>query len=151
LETLPLTRKRFATLDGYTPEQRFFLALAQIWAGHQRPEAERLRVATNPAAVAQVGGGHGREQDVDSQDLQTGGGGLQRRQIGDRGDAVELRPERIETAGLDGGFVHAARVEGADLSLHALGRRAGPRRGGGEEVTQDLTVARAALGQAFPP
>jgi putative endopeptidase len=36
------------TLDGYTPEQRFFLGLAQIWAGHQRPEAERLRVATNP-------------------------------------------------------------------------------------------------------
>jgi putative endopeptidase len=36
------------TLDGFTPDQRFFRAFAQIFAGQQRPEAERVRVATNP-------------------------------------------------------------------------------------------------------
>ena len=35
-------------IDGFTPEQRFFLSWAQIWREIQRPEAERLQVATNP-------------------------------------------------------------------------------------------------------
>jgi len=35
-------------IDGFTQEQRFFLSWAQIWRGIQRPEAERLQVATNP-------------------------------------------------------------------------------------------------------
>jgi putative endopeptidase len=35
-------------IDGYTPEQRFFLAWAQIWRSNTRPEAARLRVATDP-------------------------------------------------------------------------------------------------------
>jgi putative endopeptidase len=34
--------------DGFTPEQRFFLAFAQIWAGSERPEYARMIVATNP-------------------------------------------------------------------------------------------------------
>jgi putative endopeptidase len=36
------------TVDGFTPEQRFFLAFAQTWAGNLRPEYERLIVATDP-------------------------------------------------------------------------------------------------------
>ncbi len=35
-------------IDGFTPEQRFFLAFAQIWHGTERPEQTRLRVTTNP-------------------------------------------------------------------------------------------------------
>lgn len=35
-------------VDGFTPDQLFFLAWAQIWAGSQRPEFERLQVNTNP-------------------------------------------------------------------------------------------------------
>jgi len=35
-------------IDGFTPEQRFFLSFAQIWHGQERPEQIRLRVTTNP-------------------------------------------------------------------------------------------------------
>ncbi|MFZ0736293.1 MAG: M13 family metallopeptidase [Candidatus Acidiferrales bacterium] len=35
-------------IDGFTPEQRFFLAYGGIWAGSDRPEYERLIVSTNP-------------------------------------------------------------------------------------------------------
>jgi endothelin-converting enzyme/putative endopeptidase len=37
-------------VDGFTPEQRFFLGYAQIWCENARPEAERLKAATNPHA-----------------------------------------------------------------------------------------------------
>ena len=37
-----------ATTDGFTPEQRFFLAYAQIWRENTRPETARLRVVTDP-------------------------------------------------------------------------------------------------------
>jgi putative endopeptidase len=36
------------TVDGFTPEQRFFIGFAQIWCENSRPEATRLRVQTNP-------------------------------------------------------------------------------------------------------
>ena len=36
------------TLDGLTPEQRFFLGFAQIWCSNTTPEAERQSVMTNP-------------------------------------------------------------------------------------------------------
>ncbi len=36
------------TLDGFTPEQRFFLGYAQLWCENARPEGERLKAATNP-------------------------------------------------------------------------------------------------------
>ncbi|HET7322450.1 MAG TPA: M13 family metallopeptidase [Longimicrobiaceae bacterium] len=39
-------------IDGYTPEQRFFLAYAQSWRNHIRPEAARSRVLTDPHAPA---------------------------------------------------------------------------------------------------
>ncbi len=35
-------------LDGYTPQQRFFLGFAQIWCGNERPEALRNGVRTDP-------------------------------------------------------------------------------------------------------
>ncbi len=35
-------------LDGFTPEQRFFLGWAQMWAENATPEAERLQITTNP-------------------------------------------------------------------------------------------------------
>ena len=34
--------------DGFTPEQRVFLGWAQVWCENTRPEAERLKAATNP-------------------------------------------------------------------------------------------------------
>jgi putative endopeptidase len=37
-------------LDGFTPEQRVFLGWAQVWCDTARPEAERLKAATNPHA-----------------------------------------------------------------------------------------------------
>jgi putative endopeptidase len=37
-------------IDGLTPEQRFFLAWAQIWRVNIRPEAVRLRLNTDPHA-----------------------------------------------------------------------------------------------------
>ena len=36
-----------ADIDGFTPEQRFFLGWAQVWAGKYTPEAERLQVINN--------------------------------------------------------------------------------------------------------
>ncbi|MFZ1702636.1 MAG: M13 family metallopeptidase [Pyrinomonadaceae bacterium] len=38
-------------IDGFTPEQRFFLGWAQVWAGKYTPEAERQQVAGNPHAL----------------------------------------------------------------------------------------------------
>ena len=35
-------------IDGLTPEQRFFIAYAQVWAAHDRPAFERLMVNLNP-------------------------------------------------------------------------------------------------------
>lgn len=44
-------RPRPADIDGFTPEQRFFLGWAQVWAENERPEFEQLMVATNPHPV----------------------------------------------------------------------------------------------------
>jgi putative endopeptidase len=35
-------------IDGFTPEQRFFLGFGQAWKLNQRPEAEHLQVNTDP-------------------------------------------------------------------------------------------------------
>jgi len=39
-------------INGFTPEQRFFLGWAQVWAQNIRPEAARLRTATDPHPLA---------------------------------------------------------------------------------------------------
>lgn len=41
------------TIDGFTPEQRFFIADAQSWRSHTRPEQLKARVMTDPHAPAQ--------------------------------------------------------------------------------------------------
>jgi putative endopeptidase len=41
-------KPRSANIDGFTPEQRFFLGWAQVWAENGRPEFERQMVLTNP-------------------------------------------------------------------------------------------------------
>ena len=43
-------------LDGFTPEQRFFLGWAQVWGTNQRPEAARLQANTNPHPLARFRG-----------------------------------------------------------------------------------------------
>ena len=45
-------KPRPAKIDGFTPEQRFFLSWAQVWREASRPEAERVQVNTNPHAPA---------------------------------------------------------------------------------------------------
>ena len=42
--------KNQSKVDGFTPEQRVFLGWAQVWCENTRPEAERLKAATNPHA-----------------------------------------------------------------------------------------------------
>lgn len=41
-------KPRPAEIDGFTPEQRFFLGYAQVWASNARPEYERLQVSNDP-------------------------------------------------------------------------------------------------------
>ncbi|MEO6865826.1 MAG: M13 family metallopeptidase [Gemmatimonadaceae bacterium] len=41
------------TIDGYTPEQRFFIAYAQSWREHSRPETMLTRVTVDPHAPAE--------------------------------------------------------------------------------------------------
>jgi putative endopeptidase len=48
LEKALAQKGRPANIDGFTPEQRFFLAWAQIWRGNTTPEAVRLRINTDP-------------------------------------------------------------------------------------------------------
>jgi len=45
---LSLGGKKSTVIDGYTGEQRFFLAYAQAWKILMRPEALKQQVATNP-------------------------------------------------------------------------------------------------------
>ncbi|MBF9222011.1 M13 family metallopeptidase [Hymenobacter ruricola] len=41
------------SIDGFTPQQRFFLGYAQIWRGHKRPEALRQQIQTDPHSPEQ--------------------------------------------------------------------------------------------------
>jgi len=41
-----------AKVDGFTPEQRFFLSFGQVWCENAREEALRLQVQTNPHSPA---------------------------------------------------------------------------------------------------
>jgi putative endopeptidase len=41
-------KPRPPAIDGFTPEQRFFLGYAQVWASNSRPEYERLLVNIDP-------------------------------------------------------------------------------------------------------
>jgi len=43
-----LSGKDVALIEGFTPEQRFFLAYSQLWKENRRPDAVRLQVNTDP-------------------------------------------------------------------------------------------------------
>ena len=43
-------------IDGFTPEQRFFLGWAQVWGTNQRAEAARLQTNTDPHPLPQFRG-----------------------------------------------------------------------------------------------
>lgn len=45
-------KPRPAAIDGFTPEQRFFLGWAQVWAAKSTPEAERAQVLGDPHSAA---------------------------------------------------------------------------------------------------
>jgi len=42
------TGKEGQKIDGYTPEQRFFLGFGRVWCEKRRPEEARVRVLTDP-------------------------------------------------------------------------------------------------------
>jgi putative endopeptidase len=42
------TGKEGQKIDGFTPEQRFFLGFARVWCEKRRPEVARVRVLTDP-------------------------------------------------------------------------------------------------------
>jgi predicted metalloendopeptidase len=42
------TGKEGQRIDGYTPEQRFFLGFGRVWCEKRRPEYERVQVTVNP-------------------------------------------------------------------------------------------------------
>ena len=42
------TGKEGQSIDGFTPEQRFFLGFGRVWCEKQRPENLRVSVSTNP-------------------------------------------------------------------------------------------------------
>ncbi len=44
---LATREKKAAPLDGFTPDQRFFIAFAQSWRTNERPEAVRLHVGSD--------------------------------------------------------------------------------------------------------
>ncbi len=45
--------KTIEVIDGFTPEQRFFLSWAQVWRRNARPEQVRLQVRTDPHSPAE--------------------------------------------------------------------------------------------------
>jgi putative endopeptidase len=46
-------KPRPADIDGFTPEQRFFLGWAQVWGRKQTPEAMRQQILTDPHPLSQ--------------------------------------------------------------------------------------------------
>jgi putative endopeptidase len=43
-----LKDKSRKSIDGFTPEQRFFIGFAQVWKNNARPEYLRQQVMTDP-------------------------------------------------------------------------------------------------------
>ncbi len=40
-------------IDGFTPDQRFFMSWAQVWRSSQRPESAQQRIQTDPHSPEQ--------------------------------------------------------------------------------------------------
>lgn len=49
---ISLKGKPAPVIDGFTGEQRFFIAFARVWGSHMRPEAQRVALNTNPHPLA---------------------------------------------------------------------------------------------------
>ena len=47
-----LVGKQRTNIDGFTPEQRFFIGFGQVWRGHARSEFLRQQVVTDPHSPA---------------------------------------------------------------------------------------------------
>ncbi|HEV2402489.1 MAG TPA: M13 family metallopeptidase [Candidatus Sulfotelmatobacter sp.] len=45
--------KESQKIDGYTPQQRFFLGFGRVWCEKRRPEVSRMRVLTDPHSPGQ--------------------------------------------------------------------------------------------------
>ncbi len=45
-------KERPEEIDGFTPEQRFFIGYGQVWGRNYRPEAARLQAQTDPHPLA---------------------------------------------------------------------------------------------------
>jgi endothelin-converting enzyme/putative endopeptidase len=45
-------KPRPADIGGFTPEQRFFLGWAQVWASKAKPEFERLLAQSDPHPIS---------------------------------------------------------------------------------------------------
>jgi putative endopeptidase len=43
-------------IDGFTPDQRFFISWATVWRTNIRPEMQRQRVLTNPHSPGEIRG-----------------------------------------------------------------------------------------------
>ncbi len=43
-----MEKKPLGNLDGFTPEQRFFLSWARVWASNQRPEYQEMLITVDP-------------------------------------------------------------------------------------------------------
>jgi putative endopeptidase len=52
-KTLAAAGKENETIDGLTPDQRFFLAFAKVWCAQLTPEATRVMAQTNPHSPPQ--------------------------------------------------------------------------------------------------
>ncbi len=50
---LRMKGKKREIINGFTPEQRFFIGYAQVWCSHARPEFLRNQVLTDPHSPAQ--------------------------------------------------------------------------------------------------
>ena len=48
------TGKEGQKIDGYTPEQRFFLGFGRVWCEKRRPEYERVQVTVNPHSTGKM-------------------------------------------------------------------------------------------------
>jgi putative endopeptidase len=48
LEGKQQPQKQLAKIEGFTPQQRFFLGYSQVWCQNVRPEASRLRAQVDP-------------------------------------------------------------------------------------------------------
>jgi putative endopeptidase len=50
-----MARHPLEKVDGFTPQQQFFLGFAQLWCGSSTPESEAVRAKTDPHSPGEFG------------------------------------------------------------------------------------------------